>query len=33
VQVDGAGHYPAEQRPEVVNEAVIGFLGGLPGQA
>jgi pimeloyl-ACP methyl ester carboxylesterase len=25
-QVDGAGHYPAEQRPEIANDAIVSFI-------
>ena len=25
-QIGGAGHYPAEQRPDLVNAALIAFL-------
>jgi pimeloyl-ACP methyl ester carboxylesterase len=28
--IDGAGHFIQQERPELVNEAIIEFLGGLP---
>jgi pimeloyl-ACP methyl ester carboxylesterase len=29
VLVDGAGHYPQAERPDVVSPAVVAFLGGI----
>jgi pimeloyl-ACP methyl ester carboxylesterase len=28
--IDGAGHFIQQERPQLVNEAIIEFLGGLP---
>ncbi len=33
VIVDGAGHYPHVERPEIVNDAITGFLAGVGGRA
>jgi pimeloyl-ACP methyl ester carboxylesterase len=30
--IDGAGHFIQQERPQIVNEAILEFLGGLSAQ-